>query len=571
MTQNRVLVSLLLGSTAWGAGLPAAQAATGRISLPVTGARLEGIASVSPSSIGALSLPNVGAPGFSAGFTIPHDHQPNTPLIVAVLAEISDGGCNVTMRGSALQRARAGQARDLGSPNAGFEAVMATSSFSVSSPNRQDLTFAAPAPARTAVRFQYQISPTPGEFPNLKAGDAVLFTLVRLADASTDTCTSDLRVANLSIVYTQRANGGPAKSRLSLDPFHGYSEAELSKIVWPGAEPPLRLTNSEFDNDAGFGFTIPGDHKSGTALEVEILWSSANTGCGFKLSPNSVFRSRAGRVRDHINKTASSGLTFVSASTPFQLDGDEIAVQAPAIAHRSARLTMRITGGEGFPPFQGGDSVSFSLFRRTSDVLDTCVGDVSIAGLSIVYERAAQKPTTGFVSLNPFATFVGELPVKEPSGYDGALRLPAPTANAIPDFFADFVLPNDYRADRPLILRLLVTSPSTGCHFVLFPTTLYRIRGQNPADASSNDAIRPLRASTPFTAFPGKDLRFAAPPAAGRTVSVEFEIIPTPGGFPALKAGDGVTFGLYRDGRRVADTCPGELQVAGIAAVYQTK
>lgn len=547
----------------------AVDAANARLSLPVTGALVEGGADLNPSgSSGALRLRDVGSPGFAQGFTLPHDYQANTPLLLAVLAQTEATHCTMRLRGAKLVRARAGRAADQGDPAAGLEPLVATTKFSIS---KRDITFAAAAQPRTTVKIQYRIVPTPGEFPDLKPADAVLFSLVRLSEDPTDDCNATLEIAGASIVYTRRTSGLPARSRLSLDPFHAWNENERSVSSWPGTEPPVRLDAAGAVQSANFGFTVPPDQKPNTVVNVEFLWSTSSTNCVIALATAGLFRSRVGHLADHRNGSASDGLRLVSSSTPFQVDGDDLDVRAPQSARATARVSLAIEAGGGFNNLRPGDTVSFGIFRRAADFDDTCAGDFAIVGASVVYERTGQPPATGAVSLSPYPLFLTDPARVEPSAFDGTLRLPAPTLASIPGFFGDFVIPADYDIGEPLNLRLLVAGTDTGCHFVLFPTLIVRARGEQPVDAGSNQALVPLRASTPFSTLPAGDLRFAATAQATRTLSVEFQIPALSGSFPELRAGDAVTFGFYRDGRRAADTCPQELQVAGLSIVYPRK
>jgi hypothetical protein len=57
--------------------------------------------------------------------------------------------------------------------------------------------------AHETARVTFSITPTPDEFPTLRPGDAVNFGIFREDRvAENDTCTEELGIAGISIVYT---------------------------------------------------------------------------------------------------------------------------------------------------------------------------------------------------------------------------------------------------------------------------------------------------------------------------------------------------------------------------------
>lgn len=193
-----VLTTMLgLGTNAHAQGLA-------RLSLTPQAADLDGEASLVRSGFDApLRLPaNSGTPSFALGFTIPSDYEPNTTLRVIILWEGPATQCNFVLRSASLFRARAGQPRDFGGASAGLRPVNASTPFSL--PFMGSITMAAPMTAHRTARVRFDITPTPGEFPTLQSGDAVNFGIFRDDSVAEDTCTDDLGIAGISIVYQKR-------------------------------------------------------------------------------------------------------------------------------------------------------------------------------------------------------------------------------------------------------------------------------------------------------------------------------------------------------------------------------
>lgn len=192
-----LVVMLGLGTNAHAQGLA-------RLSLTPQAALLSDEASLVGSGFDApLRLPaNLGTPGFALGFTVPNDYEPNTALRVIILWESPATRCNFVMRSGFLFRARAGQPRDFGGASAGLRPVNASSPFSL--PFTGTITMAAPMAAHGTARVRFDITPTPGEFPTLQSGDAVNFGIFRDDSVAEDTCTDDLGIAGISVVYQKR-------------------------------------------------------------------------------------------------------------------------------------------------------------------------------------------------------------------------------------------------------------------------------------------------------------------------------------------------------------------------------
>jgi hypothetical protein len=184
-----------------GIGAGHAQADTNRLSLNPYAIAVEGGAFVMLSGFDApLRLPNSGTPHFATGFTIPADYVADTPLRIRILWETPSTGCDVHLFPNVLFRAGAGRPRDGGNAVGGLSAVNASTTFMLSGGG--SIIMAAPATAHTTGRVTFRIEPTPGEFPSLRPGDAINFGLFRSAGSTADTCTGDLGIAGISVVYT---------------------------------------------------------------------------------------------------------------------------------------------------------------------------------------------------------------------------------------------------------------------------------------------------------------------------------------------------------------------------------
>jgi hypothetical protein len=192
------------------------------------------------------------------------------------------------------------------------------------------------------------------------------------------------------------AHAGATQGRLSLDP-HAALLGGGASFLDSGFDAPLRLPGGS-PSSFSFGFTIPDDYEPSTPLNIVILWEGPSTGCDYALESNILFRARDGQPRDFNNATA--GLQPVSASTGFTLlhDGFAIAMHAPATAHQTASVLFEITPTPiEFPTLQGGDAVNFGMFRpigehdSNGEPIDTCAGELGIAGVSIVYQQKQGK------------------------------------------------------------------------------------------------------------------------------------------------------------------------------------
>lgn len=175
-----------------------------RLSLNPYAALLNNGASLINSGFNApIRFPaNGSTPAFALGITIPNDYESNTALRLIILWESPAVQCNFILRSSFLFRARAGRPRDSGSASAGLIPVNASTSFAVTGTG--SITVAAPATAHRTAQLRFDITPTPGEFPTLRSGDAVNFGIFRADGDVNDTCADDFGIAGISIVYPEK-------------------------------------------------------------------------------------------------------------------------------------------------------------------------------------------------------------------------------------------------------------------------------------------------------------------------------------------------------------------------------
>lgn len=196
--RNRVAVKVVILTIGVAA---VAYAGTGRLSMNPYAVAVDGGAFLLLSGFDApLRLPNSGVPQFATGFTIPDDYVPDTPLKVRILWETPSTDCMVHLFPNLLFRARAGQPRDGGNAVGGLAAVNASTAFSLSGAG--GIFMDAPATAHTTGRVNFNIVPTPGEFPSLMPGDAINVGFFRSSGSANDTCTGELGIAGISILYT---------------------------------------------------------------------------------------------------------------------------------------------------------------------------------------------------------------------------------------------------------------------------------------------------------------------------------------------------------------------------------
>lgn len=127
-------------------------------------------------------------------------------------------------------------------------------------------------------------------------------------------------------------------------------------------------------------FTIPLDYQNGTPLGVRMLWHMGGSGGG------NCFVEMWG---DFI-RIAHPGTNVSSENFQFSNGNSWMPLFAPTSQWEVVETIVWIpgkTGGTG-QDIRAGSSIVFGLFRE-DNINDTCPGDMTIAGLSIVYQVAS--------------------------------------------------------------------------------------------------------------------------------------------------------------------------------------
>jgi hypothetical protein len=177
-----------------------AQVITQRLSLnPYNTVLSNGAYLVSSGFDAPIRLPSNGStPSFALGFTIPNDYIFNTAIVIEILWETPDSSCNFVLASNFLFRARDGHPGDGGGASGGLRPRFASTGFNI---NSSLITMAAPTTPHQTARVEFAIEPTPGEFDTLQAGDAINFGIFRLDMSASDTCSGELGIAGISILY----------------------------------------------------------------------------------------------------------------------------------------------------------------------------------------------------------------------------------------------------------------------------------------------------------------------------------------------------------------------------------
>ncbi len=119
------------------------------------------------------------------------------------------------------------------------------------------------------------------------------------------------------------------------------------------------------------GFTLPLSYTPGTDIALELSWGqepALTQPCTFQLRSNGVAAYRPGQA------PIFSGDTFVSDTPGLSAGGAAATLPAPDAAEVQG-LTITLAGtSNGTPRYQGGDQLSYSLFRDGGNMNDTCTG-----------------------------------------------------------------------------------------------------------------------------------------------------------------------------------------------------
>ena len=179
---------------------PAQAAKVLRLSLNPLGAILDdgAIVQLSGGNAPLLLTGNSGVPNFGLSFTIPNDYKSDTPLILEIVWEAYETDCNFLLAPNLLYRSRPGEAADGGGASSGLIALEATTDFTLSGGRIQ---MAAPATEQESAKVRFEIGGDDEEFPSLDQGDGITFGIFRDDRGSEDSCTGELGISGISIVY----------------------------------------------------------------------------------------------------------------------------------------------------------------------------------------------------------------------------------------------------------------------------------------------------------------------------------------------------------------------------------
>jgi hypothetical protein len=135
-----------------------------------------------------IHLPDGGTPDFAFGFTIPPDYVPGTALIVRIVWHSPSTNCGISLLPNFISVARPGRTHIIGGfATSGLEPVGGA-------------TLVSPATANQSNAKDYLIT-RPDGVTDLRPGDSVSFGLFRSSGAGADTCTGELVVQAVSILY----------------------------------------------------------------------------------------------------------------------------------------------------------------------------------------------------------------------------------------------------------------------------------------------------------------------------------------------------------------------------------
>ena len=180
-----------------------AQVAVKTISLNPYSALLSEGAHFSTSGFdGPIRLPgNSSTPGLSMGFIVPDDHSPDSSLTVNILWETRLTECFVVFASNYLFRAREGHPQDGGNSAGGLDPLDGSTQNLIHAITGSSIQVETAANSNDVASVRFTISPSPGEFETLRAGDAVNFSIFRADNDPEDTCAGGIGIAGMSIQY----------------------------------------------------------------------------------------------------------------------------------------------------------------------------------------------------------------------------------------------------------------------------------------------------------------------------------------------------------------------------------
>jgi len=160
------------------------------ISLDPYGAYVDGGATFSdgfgPNS--GLRLPDGVSSSFSLGFTVPPDYAAGTALIVRMVWHTPSTGCAITFRPNSIAIARPGRTHIIGTGASDGLSVVG------------GVNLNAPATANSSQETRIEIT-SPVSGTPLQPGDVIMFSMFRAGTVTTDTCTGNLVIQGMALLY----------------------------------------------------------------------------------------------------------------------------------------------------------------------------------------------------------------------------------------------------------------------------------------------------------------------------------------------------------------------------------
>ncbi|MFQ3663114.1 MAG: hypothetical protein SNJ69_12060 [Chloroflexaceae bacterium] len=160
------------------------------ISLDPYGAYLDGGATFSdgfgPNS--GLRLPDGAVTSFSLGFTVPPDYAAGTTLTIRMVWHTPSTGCVITFRPNSIAIARPGRTHIIGAG--------ASDGLSVVGGVNLNASPTANSSQETRIEITSPVSGTP-----LQPGDVIMFSMFRAGTAPADTCTGNLVIQGMALLY----------------------------------------------------------------------------------------------------------------------------------------------------------------------------------------------------------------------------------------------------------------------------------------------------------------------------------------------------------------------------------
>lgn len=134
-----------------------------------------------------IKFTDVATSSFGLGFVIPPDYESGDPITVNLIWHTSSAACGIEFRPNSIAVARSGQTHLTGGG----------ASTGLSTIGGNTLT----APTTSNQSSLKQVSITAPDGTALNPGDSVIFSMFRFSAHAADTCTGDLVVQGVSVMY----------------------------------------------------------------------------------------------------------------------------------------------------------------------------------------------------------------------------------------------------------------------------------------------------------------------------------------------------------------------------------